>query len=107
MSQGSSLSSTARRRAHRTEPLLTAIVDGGLAAVVLVAPWFMGGRHPLGQLVLVTLAVAIALAWILQQYLAGKKIVWTRTGAELLLLLGAGLVLLQLIPLPQSIFDAL
>jgi len=35
------------------------VVDAGLIGVPLFEPWFMGGRHPLGELVIVLLAVTV------------------------------------------------
>ena len=81
------------------DELLLRIVDGGLAGCIFVVPFLMGGRQALGQLALVTLAVVVALAWVVRQCLRreGK---WRWSGAELLLSAGVALVLVQLAPLP-------
>ncbi len=63
----------AHAQASRRRPVLGAvllqIVDGGLAGVIFLVPFVMGGRHPLGQLILVALAVVTALAWAIRQSL--------------------------------------
>ena len=83
--------------------LLLTTVDVGLAAVLLLAPWFMGGRHPLGQLVLVMISVIVAAAWVTRQALSRGQTVWKISACELLLLSAIGLVVLQLMPLPSSL----
>ena len=42
-------------------------VDLGLAALIFVAPLFMGGRHPVGRLAFVACACWMAIAWSLHQ----------------------------------------
>jgi O-antigen ligase/tetratricopeptide (TPR) repeat protein len=83
-----------------TEKLLLSVSDWGLAAVILLAPWFMGGRHPLGQFVLVLLAVLVATTWAARQLLLRGGPSWTRSPVEFILIAAVGLVLLQLLPLP-------
>jgi len=87
--------------------LLLSAVDMGLAGVIFVAPYFMGGRHPLGELVLVALALLASVAWFVRQALLAGSVRWTRCAAELVLLAGLGLVLLQLVPLPSAAFEIL
>ena len=82
-------------------------VDCGLAGVVLLAPWFMGGRHPLGQLVLVLCAVLIGTAWPLHQLLNSNVSRWCSCGAEYILLAAIALVVLQLAPLPAEMLQRL
>lgn len=92
---------------NAAEAILLSVVDWGLAAVILVAPWFMGGRHPLGELVLVLLAVLVAIAWCARQIVMRGEPHWIRSPASLMLAAVLGLVLLQLAPLPQSILRVL
>ncbi len=87
--------------------LLLTTVDVGLAAVLLLAPWFMGGRHPLGQLVLVLISVVVAAAWVTRQALSRGQTVWKISACELLLLATVGLVILQLTPLPDDLIQTL
>ncbi|HWC88922.1 MAG TPA: hypothetical protein VG433_04685, partial [Pirellulales bacterium] len=87
--------------------LLERIVDAGLIGVPLLTPWFMGGRHPLGELVLVTLAVVVAISWLADQALARREVTIARTRAEWLLLGGIALVIVQMLPLPQALLDML
>ena len=82
---------------------LLRVVDGGLAGVLLVAPWFMGGRHPLGQFVLVCFAMIVGVAWPLHQLLRRGGSGWRASGAEFILMAAVGLVVLQLAPLPSEL----
>lgn len=97
----------AERADGTTDKLLLAVVDWGLAAVILAAPWFMGGRHPLGEFVLTLLAALVAVAWGVRRTLQRGDLSWTRSPAEFLLAAVVVLVLLQLVPLPQSILHVL
>lgn len=92
---------------HSLGDFLLWVVDWGFAAVLLFAPWFMGGRHPLGELVLVALTVAIATAWVVRQTMAHEKTTWRIGAPELLLLAAVALVILQLTPLPNSVVQSL
>lgn len=89
------------------EALLLTVVDGGLAAVILVAPWFMGGRHPLGELALVLLALLVAIAWGARQVVTHGEPGWIRSPATLMLAAILTLLLLQLAPWPQPILRML
>src|SRR5947209_6079470 len=86
-------------RAGRLDAWLLTTVDVGLASIVLVAPWFMGGRHPLGELVFVLLAVALAVSWTARQAVSPRRGGHAWSWAHLVIAAGAGLVLLQLAPL--------
>ena len=87
--------------------ILVSVVDWGLAAVILAAPWFMGGRHPLGEFVLVVLAVLVAVAWGARQILRRDEVSWIRSPAEFVFAAAVGLVLLQVTPLPQPLLHVL
>ncbi len=63
---------------------LPRIVDYGFAGVLFVAPLFMGGRRPLGQLVLVSLIAVTAVLWFALQLLGKTTRRWTWSGAELI-----------------------
>ncbi len=91
---------------RRGDDLLMRIVDGGLAGCIFVVPRLLGGRHPLGQLVLVALAVTVALAWVIRQYVRGEG-TWRHSAAEPVLLAGMVLLLLQLIPLSPKLLTHL
>lgn len=102
--------SIAERSVRAQGPLadfLLTVVDVGLAAVLLAAPWFMGGRHPLGQLVLVLISVVVAGAWVTRQTLSRGQTIWKISACELLLLAAISLVVLQLLPLPNALVQAL
>ncbi len=76
-------------------------VDLGLAGVVLFAPWFMGGRHPLGALVYVLLVSFTAIAWTVRRSLSATE-TYYRSGTELWFVLCLGLILCQILPWPAS-----
>ena len=87
------------------ERMLLKVVDGGLAGCIFVVPLLMGGRQALGQLAMVSLAVTVALAWTLVLGVR-REAFWRFSSAEILLaeiLLvgGIALLLLQITPLPQ------
>jgi O-antigen ligase/tetratricopeptide (TPR) repeat protein len=81
--------------------LLLQIVDGCLAGAIFFLPFAMGGRHPLGQLILAGLAAIAALAWAVRQSLRPHPH-WRPTWALALISAGLILILLQTAPLPQS-----
>ncbi|MEX0818558.1 MAG: O-antigen ligase family protein [Pirellulaceae bacterium] len=85
---------------------LTAAVDLGIASTVMVAPLFMGGRGPVGRFVFVLCVAVTALLWCARQCVS-EQASWRKSGAEALLLAGLGLLILQLVPLPQSILSLL
>jgi len=87
--------------------LLLWMVDAALAGVLLVAPLFMGGRHPLGEFVFVLLAVIAASAWLLRQCRMSESAIWTWSKAEWVLLLGAALLVVQIVPLPEPLLQYL
>ncbi|HBO45671.1 MAG TPA: hypothetical protein DD670_17440, partial [Planctomycetaceae bacterium] len=87
--------------AARLDTLLGAVVDGGLASCLLVVPFLMGGRHPIGQAVLVAAVSATVVAWALRQAASGEGW-WRPTLASLLLPAAVLLVAVQLTPLPHD-----
>jgi O-antigen ligase/tetratricopeptide (TPR) repeat protein len=97
----------ASRASAPLEDLLLRIVDIGLACVLLLAPWFMGGRHPLGQLVLVVISVVVATAWVTRQAVSRTQTTWKISAGELLLLSAIVLVIFQLTPLPGGVLQSL
>lgn len=83
---------------------LLRIVDAGLAAIVLIAPYLLGGRFPVGRLCLVSCVCVTAIAWLVR-YSRDPARGWNRSGAEWLLLAGILLVGFQLVPLPPAILS--
>jgi len=85
--------------------VLLRAVDFGLAAVILIAPLVMGGRHPVGRLVFVGIVCATTTAWALRQTLQ-RDARWRWSGAELLAIAGTLLLLIQLFPLPSAFIES-
>lgn len=88
------------------EAWLLKLVDIGLLGVVFVAPLFMGGRGPAGKFVFVAFACLAAVAWLVRQaFSASAK--WRWSGAELLLLGGLSILVLQLLPWSPGMLSTL
>jgi O-antigen ligase len=85
---------------------LLRVVDFGLAGVIFVVPFLMGGRHAVGQLGLTVLAVAAAWGWAVRQCFR-RDAQWRPTTAAPLLLMGLLLVVLQIVPLPPWLLGRL
>jgi O-antigen ligase/tetratricopeptide (TPR) repeat protein len=81
-------------------------VDWGLISVLFIAPLFLGGRHPVGELVYVGLVGFTALCWRLRQCLT-EQVDGARSGVELFLLACFAVLVLQLLPLPPSLLGLL
>ena len=88
----------------RGDDLFLKVVDAALAGCIFVVPMLFGGRHPLGHLVLVALAVTAAAAWTVRQCL-DRKASWRFSGVEILLAVGAALLVLQTVSLPSSLLE--
>ncbi len=86
--------------------LCDGVADLALFGVLFIAPLMMGGRHPIGKLVYLALVSTFALAWCVRQTLSPTA---TYRATNVGWLMGAALflVVLQLIPLPQSLIAAL
>jgi O-antigen ligase/tetratricopeptide (TPR) repeat protein len=82
--------------------LLLKLVDAGLLAILVVAPLCMGGRHPLGELVFVSLVAYLTSLWLVGQCLTDRAR-YTVSGVEGLLIAGVVLVGFQLVSVPQSL----
>jgi tetratricopeptide (TPR) repeat protein/O-antigen ligase len=82
------------------------VVDLGLCGVIFVAPYFFGGRHDLGRLVLVSIVAVTAIAYFARQTMLATA-GWPRTVLHVLFLAAAGLLILQIVPLPPWLVDRL
>lgn len=91
-----------RSAGRRLDRVLLRWVDAGLAGCVFVVPFLMGGRQALGQLALVTLAVVVAVAWLLHQSMRPEG-TWRWTAGNLVFLAGIGLLVAQLVPWPPEV----
>lgn len=81
---------------------LLKVVDLAILGVLALVPLLMGGFHPIGRLVYVSLVAAGASAWCLRQTLSGRG-TWRFSGIEALLACGAALLVLQLVALPPAL----
>lgn len=92
---------------QKLDMFLPRVVDACLIGSIFVVPLLMGGRHELGQLVLTIMVVAAAWAWALRQCIRDDGNAWRKTTAMPLLLLGAVLLVAQIIPLPYGLLKTL
>ena len=86
--------------------LLLRVVDLGLISMLFFAPLFMGGRHPVGRLVLVSIVAIMGTAWFLRQCLL-QRAVWRSTAGQWIFLAACCLVLLRVFPLSSEWITAL
>jgi O-antigen ligase len=86
---------------NRLELFLLRIVDCGLIGIICIAPFFFGGRHDVGRLVLVSLIAVTAVAWFLRQATLGAA-TWPRSRAYAIVVLAAAMLVLQIVPLPAQ-----
>ncbi len=99
--------STRSRKTEQTGKWTLALVDAGIAGVLILVPFVMGGRTPAGQLAFVSLVFATCLFWALHQALGHGDRSWRSTLAFWPMLAALGLVLLQLVPLPSGLLAGL
>jgi len=92
--------------AGRIAALLLRIVDAGLWTTIVVAPLVMGGRHPIGRLLLAVLVAVSALAWLVRQCVIDRPR-WKSTAVQWLLLAAVLLVHVQTLSLPGPLLDFL
>ncbi len=85
----------------RCESILQRVADRGTFVLLVFAPLWMGGRHPVGRFLFVGLICLIAVTSLWQRALARQR-VWYLTGIEWLLLATGGVIAFQLIPLPHA-----
>jgi O-antigen ligase/tetratricopeptide (TPR) repeat protein len=90
----------------RAAEYLLRAVDAGLASVICIAPFFFGGRHDLGRLLLVLIIGATAAAWFARQAI-GATTKWRRTGMDAIFLIAAAWLLFQITPLPPTWIERL
>lgn len=83
---------------HATTGFVKA-VDLALFCILCVAPFFLGGRYAVGRFVYVALAVSAAVAWTLGACFDDRAR-WRRTAGLWIIVLGLGLVVVQMTPLP-------
>ncbi len=74
----------------------------GFLAHCSYAPLFLGGRHDMGRLVLVTIIALTVACWTVRKLLQ-KPVRWRWTGLEWVAALSIGLLILQLTPLSRPI----
>ena len=84
----------------RGAALLQSVADWSTFALLVLAPLWMGGRHPVGRFVFAGLICLIAVTSLWHRVLIRER-VWYVTGLEWLLLATFGVIGLQLMPLPH------
>lgn len=84
--------------------LLLRAVDFGILGVVFLAPLFMGGRHPVGELVYVALVAITATAWCARKCVTSDR-PWIFSGAEWWIAACVAVILLQLASIPESLLE--
>ncbi len=82
------------------------IIDAGLLLGAFAVPFAFGGRHSIGEFLLVCSAVVCVAGWVVHQ-LTSEESDWVRTRVEPLLLAVLALGLIQIVPLPHSIVSTL
>ena len=92
---------------HKLDMFLPRVTDACLAGSIFVVPLLMGGRHEVGQFVLTILVVTAAWAWALRMSIRADGPIWRPTAATPLLLLGALLLAVQILPLPPGLLKTL
>ena len=91
-----------RVTAERIADFLLAAVDLSIMGSIFAVPLLLGGRHPLGQLLLVLLVVGGALSWTARRSLQPRA-TWRISMAEPLLLAAVALLVVQIVPLPEGL----
>jgi len=82
------------------------VIDAGLLLGAFAVPFAFGGRHSIGEFIMVCSAVLCTTGWVLHQF-ASEESDWVRTRIEPLLLLILAVGLIQIIPLPNWIITTL
>lgn len=82
------------------------ILDAGLLLGAFGVPFAFGGRHSIGEFLLVCSAILCSIGWLTHQ-LCREQSDWVPTRVEPLLLAIIALVLVQIVPLPQSVIGTL
>ncbi len=93
------------RTTHRATPWTLALIDAGIAAALIVAPFLMGGRTPAGQFGFACIAFWTCLWWAVHQTLGNGDRTWRTTLAFWPMVMALGLVLFQLAPLSPTLLQ--
>ena len=82
------------------------VVDAGFVLAVFAVPLAFGGRHSVGEFILVCSAVLCSVGWVLHQ-LMSESTDWVRTRVEPLLMSILAVGLIQIVPLPAIVINTL
>jgi O-antigen ligase len=93
------------RRTPWSERLKVAF-DVGLFLVLAIVPLLIGGRHPIGRVAYQAIVLGMAACWLVRKFLLQDSN-WRRSGFEWLWGVALFVVLLQILPLPQSLLNLL
>ncbi|HEY6563681.1 MAG TPA: hypothetical protein VIY86_04255, partial [Pirellulaceae bacterium] len=88
-------------RGGRSRDGLETTLDGLFLVTLGVAPLVQGGRTDLGRVVYFACVGMLAMAWMLRQHLH-RDSTYRISGLEWLLVVGLGLLVLQVVPLPAT-----
>lgn len=91
---------TSAAKTHKLEAISRQLLETSILLVFFVAPWFLGGRHPIGEFALI-IAVLPGVAGIVIRSLGGGTL--NLSPSAIWILLVASLIpLIQIVPLPAS-----
>ncbi|MFO1004346.1 MAG: O-antigen ligase family protein [Planctomycetaceae bacterium] len=94
------------RISHEVESWPLRLVDAGFLGLIVLLPFFWGGRQALGNFAVVLMSGWTCFWWAIHQ-LRQDRPRWRFSGAEPLFLLAIVLVILQTVSLPETIKDTL
>jgi hypothetical protein len=94
------------RSSHEVESWPLRLVDAGFLGLIVLLPFFWGGRQALGNFTVVMMSGWTCFWWAIHQ-LRQDRPRWRFSGAEPLCLLAIVLVILQTVTLPEPLKDTL
>lgn len=91
--------------AQEGDAFLIRVTDASLIGVIGVAPLCMGGRHPLGELIVSLLVFLAAVSWLTHQCLRPRSVI-RLSGAEWIVAAGVLIVAVQFIPVSTGFLSS-
>lgn len=93
---------TTQRRLRIDAQLFRKGGDVALAGVIFLAPLVLGGRHPIGRFVYISLVALLTACWVGERFCKGSD-GWKSSGVEWLLIAGAAVLAIQSMRLPADL----